>query len=297
MLKKIILLFIILCSVSGCDNTEKDERIQIVCTAFPQYDWASELTKGAEDMFSITLLTDNGTDIHSFQPSADDIISISSCDMLIYTGGESEKWVADAAKNSDAKIINMLSYVDSEDIHDHAPDEHTWLSLRDSAVICNEISNSLKELLPEKKDLFQSNATRYSQSLERLDKEYQLAVDEAKNKILVFADRFPFSPMTGDYDLTCYAAFPGCSAESEASFETVANLASAIDENNLDYVFVTDNSGLDLAKTVIENTLKKNQQILSLNSMQTVTEADLKSGLSYLDIMEENLETLKIALN
>ena len=155
----------------------------------------------------------------------------------------------------------------------------------------------MKELLPEKKDLFQSNATRYTQCLDELDKEYQLAVDESKNKILVFADRFPFSPMTEDYGITCYAAFPGCSAESEASFETVANLASAIDENNLDYVFVTDNSGLDLAKTVIENTLKKNQQILSLNSMQTVTEADLKSGLSYLNIMEENLETLKIALN
>lgn len=300
MIKKFLLIFMILCSVAGCnsDTAKQDDRIQIVCTSFAQYDWTRELTKGAEDMFNITLLTDNGTDIHSYQSTADDIIRISSCDMLIYTGGESEGWVLDAAKNNpDIKIINMLSLTKEREHHGHAPDEHTWLSVKDSISICNEISNALQELLPEQKTLLPGNAKLYTDSLKALDEKYTSAINDAKRNVLVFADRFPFSRMTEDYGIDCYAAFPGCSAETEASFETVKKLASAVDENDIKFIMITDNSRHDLAKTVIENTAGKNQEILSLNSMQTVTKTDLETGLNYLDVMEENLETLKTALN
>lgn len=320
MIKKIFLIsatvILILTMLFGCSVPEQNpsEKINIVCTIFPQYDWVRELLKDIPDQYKFSFLTDNGCDIHNYQPSADDIIKISSADIVIYTGGESDSWVRDALKNTDSDTIalNMLEIIGSgvknEEIsegmtknkteHSDAPelDEHVWLSLKKTKLIIQAISNVLCEKYPENKEKFIENANNYSDKLSALDTEYENAVKNSSIDTLIFTDRFPFRYLTDDYGIKYFAAFPGCSAESEASFETVAFLSKQLNALNLPSVIVIDSGNKELAGTVIENTKEKNQEILSLNSMQSVTKNDIDNGITYLAIMEENLNTLKKAL-
>lgn len=313
MLRKFSLLMILIFCLSGCQAVQHgsdSDNIKIICTTFPQYDWVRELIAGAEEETDLILLADNGTDIHSYQPSADDIISISNCDILIYTGGNSEAWIEDAIKNSandSVKLLNMLDIVGDNAIsekhehddskHQNVKDEHVWLSIRNAELICDEITNALCEISPENAEMYRKNYQNYMEKLEELDKEYKRIVNSSVHKTLIFADRFPFRYLTDEYGILYYAAFPGCSAESEASFETVINLANKLDSLKIDTVLITDNLNSEMAKTVIMNTTDKDQDILSLSSMQSVNDDELNAGISYYSVMRDNLEVLEKALN
>ena len=155
----------------------------------------------------------------------------------------------------------------------------------------------MKKLDPSNKTEYEDNATAYKEELTGLDKEYQDTVEHAKRKTLLFADRFPFRYLADDYRLKYYAAFKGCSAETEASFKTITFLANKVDEENLPYVMTIEGSDHKIAKSVISNTKKKTQQILTMDSMQSTTAQDVKDGKSYLSVMEENLSVLQKALN
>lgn len=311
LITSVLALFIIL---SGCAIQSEDEsgKINVICTVFAPYDWTRELVKGAEEDFSLTLLSDNGADIHNYQPSADDIIKISTADIVIYIGGESDSWVGDALENADTSVraVNMLDIVGSgtkteeytdgmEDGHDHASsseyDEHVWLSLKNAGLITESIAQALSEVMPEKQDLFYENEERYQNELSLLDGEYKSAVENAAFDTLIFTDRFPFRYLVDDYGINYYAAFPGCSAESEASFETVAFLAQKLDELKLPAVIIIDGGNESLAETVIENTADKDQKILSLDSLQSVTQSDIDGGKTYLSAMRDNLSQIKQA--
>ena len=297
-----------------------DNRIRIVCTIFPQYDWVLNLIKGNEENISLTLLMDKGGDLHNFQPSALDIAKVSDCDLFIYVGGESDTWVDDALKeavNPNMRVINMMEAIQTDlveeehleglkehthpgeahEAHEHAFDEHVWLSLRNTEHIVAVIANELAALDDENTVLYQNNFDAYAMQLKALDERYREAVQCGQTDTLLFADRFQFRYLMEDYDLNYYAAFDGCSAETEASFETVAFLVNKMDELGLGAALVIDGSDERLAQVIIENTKDRNQQILILNSLQAVSRKDMQSGLSYLSAMEENLKALELALN
>ena len=317
--------------LSACGRTSADgvnvaeqngqKKLQVVATIFPEYDWVREILGEQADNVELTLLLENGVDMHSFQPTMSDILKVSTCDVFIYVGGESDAWVADALKgagNPDRTAINLMEVLgdrakeeevvegmqeeDGHDGHDHEAqeeleyDEHVWLSLKNTQVFCDAISEALQAADPENAKLYQENTTAYKGKLAALDREYQAAVDQSESKTLLFADRFPFRYLTDDYNLTYYAAFTGCSAETDASFETITFLAGKLDELKLPVVFVIENSDGKVAKAVVENTNTRDQKILTLNSMQSVTSDEINAGTTYLSIMKENLKTLKEAL-
>lgn len=317
------------CCLSACGqnnfntNTQakdnNDKQVKVVTTVFPEYDWVKEIAGDEVSNMDLTMLLDNGVDLHSYQPTADDIMKISDCDLFIYVGGESDAWVKDALKeavNKDMKVINLLDVLGSsvkeeevvegmeaeeEEAKDGAEeeaeyDEHVWLSLRNAKVLCKAIADDLAEIDTENANTYQENEKAYADKLDELDKKYQETVDSASQKTLLFGDRFPFRYMVDDYGLSYYAAFVGCSAETEASFETITFLAGKTDELGLKNIMTIEKSDHKIAKTIIENTKEKNQGILTLDSMQSTTSDDVKKGATYFSIMENNLNVLQEAL-
>ena len=343
----------------NADGANSSQKLQVVATIFPEYDWVKEILGDQAGNVDLTLLLGNGTDMHSFQPTMEDILKVSTCDVFIYVGGESDAWVADALKgdgNPDRRAINLREVLgdqakeeevvegmqdedghthveaEDEDGHIHAEDEednggvtdeesaanadidmdaaedshshgddleydeHVWLSLRNASLFCDTIAAALGDADPANAGLYQRNADAYEEKLAALDQEYQAAVEQSKTKTVLFADRFPFRYLVDDYNLTYYAAFTGCSAETDASFETITFLAGKLDELKLPVVFTIENSDQKVAQAVIENTKTKDQKILPLNSMQSVTTKEVEEGTTYLSIMENNLQILKEAL-
>ncbi|MCR5829487.1 MAG: metal ABC transporter substrate-binding protein [Lachnospiraceae bacterium] len=378
----IALIYIIGC-LSGCSSDAKDKatgsdskKLQIVTTIFPEYDWVQSILGDNPGKAEVTLLLDNGVDLHSYQPTASDILKISSCDMFIYVGGESDGWVEDTIKtasNKNMSVINLLESLgdsvkeeemvegmqesahnhdhdhdhdededhdhdhdhdededhdhdhdegedhdhDEDEDHDHDEDEdhdhehehhheheegeveydeHVWLSLRNTSSLVMTISKSLQKLDPENASTYKKNTDAYIEKLNKLDADYKAAVDAASVKTVLFGDRFPFRYLVDDYGLKYYAAFVGCSAETEASFETISFLAGKVDELSLHSVFTIEKSDQKIAKTIVSNSKSKDQSILTLDSLQSTTSEDIKNGTTYLSVMENNLNVLKVAL-
>ena len=473
------------------DNTD-DGKLKVVTTIFPEYDWVKEIAGDEISNIDLTMLLDNGVDLHSYQPTSEDILKISDCDLFVYVGGESDSWVDDALKNAtnkDMQVINLLDVLkdsikteesmpgmQAEEGHNHgyahfedsdvqdrtlsdwdgdwqsvypylqggvldevmekkaesgektaeeykeyyengyktdvsqitidaenntmcfvkngvaskatyeykgyqiydyesgsrgvryffeatsgdadapkyvqfsdhgiAPgkaehfhiyagndgfdalseemenwptyypadmsgkeiaedmleheekeyDEHVWLSLKNAQTLCKAIAEALETADPEHKDVYAANVDSYLEKLSSLDGQYQDAVANGSQKTLLFGDRFPFRYMVDDYGLKYYAAFAGCSAESEASFETISFLAKKVDELGLKNIMTIENSDQKIAKTIRDNTKDKNQEILSLDSMQSTTSEDVKNRTTYLSVMESNLDVLKKAM-
>ena len=332
-MKKIITLMLVavlaVCALSGCGTSKSgedknDKKIKIVTTIFPEYDWVMQILGDKADKADVTMLLDKGVDLHSYQPSTADIAKISEADVFIYVGGESDEWVEDVlkeAKNKKLKVINLMDVMGDkakeeevkegmqEEEEEHAEetkdgkeeeeveyDEHVWLSLKNAKIFTKKIADVLSEVDKDDAKTYQANYESYAKKLDDLDKKYADAVASAKNKTLVFGDRFPFRYLVNDYGLDYYAAFVGCSAESEASFETVTFLAKKIDELGLGNVLTIEGKNHKIAKTVVDNTKNKDQKVLTMDSMQSTTSKDVKDGATYLGIMEKNLEVLKEAL-
>lgn len=331
-MKKIITLMLVavlaVCALSGCGTSKSgedknDKKIKIVTTIFPEYDWVMQILGDKADKADVTMLLDKGVDLHSYQPSTADIAKISEADVFIYVGGESDEWVEDVlkeAKNKNLKVINLMDVMgdkakeeevkegmqpeeeeaeeakDGKEEEEVEYDEHVWLSLKNAKIFTKKIADVLSEVDKDNAKTYQANYESYAKKLDALDKKYAEAVASAKNKTLVFGDRFPFRYLVNDYGLDYYAAFVGCSAESEASFETVTFLAKKIDELGLNNVLTIEGKNHKIAKTVVDNTKNKDQKVLTMDSMQSTTAKDVKDGATYLGIMEKNLEVLKEAL-
>lgn len=485
-----------------CGASAFAAKKSIVCVTYPEYDWVITILGKKASNFNVSLLQKNGTDLHSYQPSVKDIASISSCDMLVYVGGESDEWVEKAlsnAKNKNMVVVNMMEVLgdkvkeeelvegmQGEDEHEHhhgkevstfenhevkdrnlsdwagnwqspyplvldgtldeawkekaedgkmtaqeykeyyktgyktdiasltirgnkitykydsgktvsanykyvgyfiqvwsggtkaamyrfestdkkssAPryieindhmiepakaehfhlrmsntsfdaiedpekywptffpasmsgeeiaehlagghhhhhdeeepeyDEHVWLSLKNAVVLVNHLSGKIQKLDSANANIYKSNATSYVKQISDLDKEYEKAVATSAKKTLLFGDRFPFRYLVDDYGLSYYAAFVGCSAETEASFETIAFLAKKVDELGLKSILTIEKSDKKIARTISSNSKSKNQDILEMDSLQSITDKDIKSGRNYLSAMKANLEVLKKAL-
>lgn len=302
---------------SGSSQPQQGGNLQVVTTIFPIYDWARQVI-GDVPGVELVWLQDTGVDMHSYQPSAEDMLKLSSCDVFLYVGGTSDSWVDGALKeavNPDMKVLSLLEILgdnarleeltegmqaEDHEGHDHGDedeyDEHVWLSVKNASLLTQSIADTLAQLDPDHADAYAANAAAYEAQLADLDAQYQAAVDAASVKTVLFGDRFPFRYLTEDYGLEVYAAFPGCSAETEASFETIAFLAGKVDELHLPAVLTIENSDQRVAQTIIQNTASKDAALLRLDSMQGTSAEDVAAGTTYLSIMESNLDVLKAAL-
>ena len=295
----------------GCDSQVKQQkRLSIVATTFPEYDWVKNIV-GNDSLFEITLL-EKGVDLHSFEPTPENILQISKADLFIYVGGESDEWVEKALENPqnpNRKVVNMMQVLGEkvkaeqivegmEEEHHHEEgeemDEHVWRSLQNASILVRHIADSLVALSPEKKEMIAANANAYREKLEALDAEFAKVI--VPGKTILFGDRFPFRYLVDDYKISYYAAFVGCSAETEASFKTIAFLAKKVDELNLKTIFVLESRTHKIAETIRDNTKSKDQQILPLHSIQSISDLDLQNGVNYYRLMQQNLEVLKRAL-
>ncbi len=295
-------------------RADAKDTVHVVTTIFPLWDWTRNITEGAENV-ELTWLQDNGADLHSFQADAQDMLTISSCDVFVLVGGESDKWTGDVLKSASSDGRQVLTLLDAADTvrleeeeaegmqpeeaeeEGESYDEHIWLSVRNARAACRAIADALCAADPGQEELYRKNAKAYDESLAALDEAYQKAVSDSPGDTLLFADRFPFLYMIRDYSLKYYAAFSGCSAETEASFETVAFLIDKVNEESLSCVVVLEGSDQKLADTIIQNSASKDQQIVVMNAMQNVTKEDVQEGMTYLSAMEDNLEALKQALS
>lgn len=333
-----ILFFASVLMLTAC-NTEsgkKDsapKKISVVATIYPQYDWLKNVIGERADAVDLKLLIKNGTDLHSYKPSAKDIATIAKADLVVYVGGESDEWIEKAleATPKEGRIaLNLMKAlgdrVKEEEVvegmqteehhHEHGKvtepaeatsehhhheevenDEHIWLSLKNAWILVNALAQSLSKVDSANSSIYTANAVLYNAKLWEMDKEFATAVSDASQKTVLFGDRFPFRYLVDDYGIKYYAAFVGCSAESEASFETVTFLAGKMDSLQLPAIFTIDGSNGKIARAILEASKNsKNAQVLTLNSMQSVTDEQIKAGADYLSIMRDNLEVLKKAL-
>ena len=306
-------------------STAEAKRINVVTTIFPVYDWVREIV-GDNDDVEITMLLDDGVDLHSYQPTAQDIMKVATCDVFVYVGGESDEWVGDAlaeSVNNDMVVVNLVEamgedikmeeivegmehehedeeheHEDEEHDHEHEDevDEHVWLSLRNARKLVKALAVALGEADPANAGRYTANADAYAEKLAALDAEYAAARETAEFDTLLFGDRFPFRYLVDDYNLNYYAAFSGCSAESEASFETIVFLAGKVDALGLTTVLTIEGDNHRIAETIVGNTQAKDAKVLAMDSLQGTTGEDVKNGATYLGVMEANLEVLKQAL-
>ena len=333
-MKKIVLSLCLVFSIftffscrekSASAQSPKSGKITVLASVFPAYDWAKNLAAGSENV-SVELLLKDGVDLHSYQPSAKDIVKISTADIFIYVGGESDAWVSDALKNATNEkqiAINLMEvlkgFVKQEEVvegmqseHDNEVlegerenealegehddedeieyDEHVWLSLNNAIASSNEIARALMEKDESNAQIYMANLVSYVQALSSLKEAY---ANEFGGKTIIVCDRFPFRYLTDEFGLNYYAAFVGCSAETEASFETIAFLAKKCEELNASAVFVTESADKKIARTVISSANRGEIPIITLDSMQSVTQKQANKGADYLEIMRANLEALK----
>ena len=293
----LLLLFVPLYGCGKQDAREGEDTLKIVSTVFPSYDWVREILGEETKKADLSLLVKNGVDLHSYQPSVEDLVMISECDLFIYVGGTSDGWVEDAlhaSQNPDQIAVDLLQVLGLDG--DTEADEHVWLSLKNAKVLCAHIADQLSALDPERAQTYADNLAAYTEQLETLDVQYEKMVDNAEGDTVVFGDRFPFRYLFDDYGIHCFAAYAGCSAEAEVSFDTVITLAEKIDALGLSCILVPETSDKSLAQTILQSTKDKNQEILVLDSMQSVTEDQMEEGITYLSGMESNLAVLEYAL-
>ncbi len=379
------LMCVMLLSACTADTSEgqtaADGKPTVMCTVFPVYDWVKNITRGS-GKFDVRLLTANGGDLHSFQPSAKDIADIKNSELFVYIGGNSDQWADDIADESpqltSLRLFDVLGdslaeenndntavshshggashihtdtaepdgnhthdeHIDDNNTHDehtddvhshdrhddshthdehshnehadgdhthnihshdgHADekeyDEHIWLSLRLAEKSVTALRDELIALDPENKKIYTANAAEYIAALQSLDKEYMAATEGSRDKTVILADRFPFLYLMQDYGITCYAAFPGCTSDTAASFSTVVYLIERLNEHKKSAVLILEGSNQSVAETVIADSTQKGAAVEVINSCQSVTAQDIQSGASYLDIMRSNLNALKRAL-
>lgn len=314
------LFSLVACNSVSENKKQESHEFSIITTIYPEYAWAKEILGTRTDSVNLTLLIKNGIDLHSYKPTAHDVAKIASADMVIYVGGESDEWIKDALTASPKKgrvEINLMEAlgdrVKAEEIvegmqaeaHEHhhhdeevENDEHVWLSLKNAEILVKKIAEELSKIDAAHASSYKQNAEAYIAQIQSLDAEYRTAVESAARKTVLFGDRFPFRYLVDDYGIKYYAAFVGCSAESEASFETIAFLAGKMDSESLPSIFIIENGNEKIAKAVLAASKNsKSAQILTINSMQSITEEQINNGINYLSLMKANLENLKKALN
>ena len=300
MIKKLVCLLFACCLIfSGCGKVVKSDKLKVVTTIFPPYDFAREI---AGDRADVTMLLKPGGDIHSFEPTPQDIALISECDLFIYTGGDNDEWVENLLGSLDCvETIRMIDCVELIEEHDHSheshdhgeADDHVWTSLLNAKLISEKICEKLSAKDSENTDFYVNNYKNFAQQLDKLDSEFLFCTESALRKKLVFADPFPARYFTERYGLDWVAAYPGCSGDTEANPKTVAELIEMVEDEKIPVVLHGELSDRKMADTVAEAT---GAEIRMFHSCHNLSKEDFQTGMSYIDIMKSNLDVLKEAL-
>lgn len=303
---------LVLALFTGCSSKQNavgaDCGITVITTIFPPFDFVREI---AGDSISVSMLLPPGAESHSFEPTPQDIISIQNCDLFIYAGGESDSWVNDILNSMGDKAPRTLTLMEcvepleeelaegmQHDSHGKGDeieyDEHVWASPKNAKLICARITQTLIAIDPSAENTYTKANEIYQQKLTELDELFDEAVSTGCRRTIVIGDRFPFRYLTEEYELEYYAAFPGCSTESEPSAATLAFLIDTVKQNGLPAVFYIEFSNHRVADAIAEAT---GCETFMLHSCHGITQAELNSGASYISLMTQNAENLRKALN
>ena len=303
-MKKIFSILVILLFITGCTFNKDSKNMTIVTTNFPSYDFVRSIIKDSN--IDLKLLLKPGTDIHDYEPSPKDIIDIKNSNMFIYVGGESDSWIDSIIDNidNDTKVIKLMDLVSlkEEEIIDGMDvdedeieyDEHIWTSISNAISIINKLKDEIISIDSTNKSLYEKNSDIYINELKNIDTKIKEVVNTSKRDTLVFGDRFPFRYFVDEYNLKYYAAFPGCSDKTEASAKTIAFLIDKIKEDNIPVILKLELSNSKIADTLSKET---NTKVLTFNSAHNVSLEEFNKGITYVDIMNSNIDVLKEALN
>lgn len=315
-MKKVIKLIMIaiMCfgvvSLTGCSNREEDNKLTIISTSFPGYDFSRAVVKDVSDA-EVKMLLKPGADMHDFEPTPQDIKNIKNSDIFIYAGGDSDEWIEDVLDDIDTKktkVIKLMDLVnvveeeavegmeeeDEEEEEEAEYDEHVWTSPINAITITNKLKDEIIKIDEDNKSLYEENAKCYVDELTNIDKEIREVVDNASRKEIIFGDRFPLRYFVDEYGLSYYAAFPGCSEQTEASAKTVSFLIDKVKDDNIPVVFHIELSNGKIAKTIADETGTK---VLEFGTAHNISQKDFDAGVTYADIMKDNIKVLKEALN
>lgn len=303
-MKKIFSILIILLIICGCRNS-KSNKITIVTTNFPSYDFVRSITKNSD--IEVKMLLKPGMEMHGYEPTPQDIIDINNSKLFIYVGGESDSWIDDVLQdiNTDnKKIIKLMDLVDlcDEEIkdgmdieeEDKESDEHVWTSPMNAIKIIDSLKEEIKDIDPDNSSLYEDNANNYIDEIKEIDSEIRDIVKNSKRKELIFGDRFPLLYFVKEYNLDYYAAFPGCSEQTEASAKTISFLIDKVKSDNIPVIFHIELSNSKIADTIASETGTK---VLKFNSAHNITKDEFDKGVTYVDLMKDNIKVLKEALN
>lgn len=302
-------------AVTGCGVKQEepdDGKLKIVTTIFPQYDFVRAIA-GGTGAVNVRMLLSPGEEVHSYEPTPLDIKEIQNCDLFIYVGAENDVWVDRILENMGDKRPETLRLVDltetvaeesvegmmEEKGHDHEEsreeeaDEHVWTSPVKAAEITEAIAQKMAELDPANADDYLANAQDYEAKILDLDAQFRQIAENAERKVLVFGDRFPIRYFAEGYGLDYFAAFPGCSSESEPSASTLAFLIDKVREEEIPVVFSIEFSNGNIARAICESTGAVQR---TYNSCHNVTKEQMENGATYVSLMSENLEAVREAL-
>ena len=298
------LAMVFCCPILSSCSEDKSEGLSIVATNFPAYDFAKNIVG---DCGTVTLLLPPGSESHTYEPTAKDILKISQCDLFIYNGGESDTWVLSVLSSLEKKpaTLKMMDCVDLNGIeledehdahgeHEHETDEHIWTSPIFAMDIVRAVSDKICRIDSENSDYYAKNADNYIGEIEALDKDFRTLFETSKRDVLVVADRFPFAYFANEYNLRYFAAYHSCSEDAEPTPTVIAELIDVVKSENLPVIFYIEFSNKTVAKAVSEDT---GADMRELNSCHNVTKEQLQSGITYVDLMRNNLEALKEAFN
>ena len=295
---------LVLCALA-CDQSQPDSgKPTVVCTIFPQYDFVRQI---AGDRVNLVMLCTPGSEVHGFDPTLSEMSMILECDLFIYVGGETDRWAEDLL-HKNGKDLNAVALVDLVETVDEElvpgmqgeaedepeADEHVWTSPKNAVRIVEGLCDALCALLPDEADAMRTNADAYVKELASLDSDFHAMMQTATRGTVVFAERFPFRYLCDDLGLRYYAALPGCSSNEEVSLSTVSYLIDRVRDEQIPYVFTIEFSDGRIAHTIADAT---GCGVLELHSCHNVSRADFEAGITYLDLMRQNLANLQKAVN
>ena len=308
----VAIMFFSIVSLTGCNKTKKNSKLTIVTTSFPGYDFARAVTKNSKDV-EVKMLLKPGAEMHSFEPTPQDIKNIKNSNMFIYVGGDSDEWIEDVLDDIDTKKTKVIKLMDlvnpveeehvegMEEDHDEEEneeeveyDEHVWTSPANAIEITNKLKNEIIKIDKNNKELYEKNASNYVKELTSIDNEINDIVKNSKRKEIIFGDRFPLRYFVEEYGLSYYAAFPGCSEQTEASAKTISFLIDKVKKDKIPVVFHIELSNGKIANTIAKKTGAK---VLEFKTGHNISQKEFDAGVTFVDIMKENVKVLKEALN
>lgn len=317
----------------GCGtprSQKKDDRLKVVATVFAEYDFLRQI---GGDAINLSMLMLPGADIHTFDPTPKDMMTVQDADLFVTVGGESDAWadtIVQSVDNEGLECVRLMDLVDEvveeeivegmeveeHDEEEHGEqtdghgdgnheketdshgdekefDEHVWTSPKNAMQIVEELCDKLCQLDQKNAGLYRKNTQKYLKKLEKLDEKFTQVVSHGVRREIVVADRFPFRYFADAYGLKYYAAYPGCSTQTGASAETIAFLIDKVKEDKIPVVFHMELSSQLMCNTICDETGARKAQ---LNAVHNISKRNFDRGIGYLELMEKNVDVLREAL-